>query len=89
MQIDIEEATLETRQKKGGGSYQVQIGYVHTVDRSGNPNRYPEKIALFPQRTEGGEPIPYKPGKYRIGERCFRVNNGFLELGFLQLEPVK
>lgn len=87
--IDIEDSTLETRNKKGGGSYQVQPCYVHVSDRSGNPERYPRKAVLFPPRDNDGNPIPYKPGKYHLAPQSLQVaGNGFLELSFPQLIPI-
>lgn len=86
--IDIEEARIETRTKKGGGSYYQQIAYVHLPNRDGSPSRYPKEISLFPPKN--GEVVePYPVGKYLIDPSSFRVNNGRLELGFLNLSPVK
>ena len=90
LQIEIETADLETRQKKGGeGSYQVQRAYVHTLNRDGSPKRYPEEIALFPPKDNSNNPIPYKPGKYVLDPRSFRVQGGFLDMSFPQLVAVK
>lgn len=87
--IEVESTDLETRQKKAGGTYQVQTGYVHTLDRGGKIRRYPEQFNIFPPRDDSGNAIPFKVGKYSVSAQSFRVNNGFLELGFLQLEPIK
>jgi len=89
--IEIEDAALETRTKKdNSGTYQMQTGYAHTVDRQGNPNRYPEKIVFFPPRDNQGNAIALKVGKYYLGPGSFRIaNNGQLEIGFIDLLPIK
>ena len=80
--IDIEEQTLETRNKKGGGTYQVQTGYAHVFNRNGEPERYPERFSFFPPRDNSGNPQPLKPGKYQLAPQSIKVENGFLALGF-------
>lgn len=87
--IDIESTNLETRSKKGGGTYQVQEAFVHTTDQHGNPRRYPERINLFPPRDNNGNPIPYRAGSYILAPQSIRVNNGYLELAFPQLVPMQ
>lgn len=86
--IDVESTNIETRNKKGGGTYQVQEVFVHTVDRNGNPMRYPERAVMFPPRDNQGNSIPYKPGQYVLAPQSIRVNNGFIELGFPLLLPM-
>ncbi|OZY83160.1 hypothetical protein CBP51_00125 [Cellvibrio mixtus] len=86
--IDIESANLETRNKKGGGTYQVQEAFAHTTDNHGNPRRYPERINIFPPKDAQGNVIAYPPGSYILAPQSIKVNNGFLELGFPQLIPM-
>lgn len=85
--IDIESTELITRPKKAGGNYQVQEAFAHTTDRNGVPQRYPEKINLFPPRDHQNNSIPYNKGKYILAPQSLRVVNGFLELGFPALTP--
>ena len=87
--IDIETQDLETRKKRDGGTYQVQSAYVHLFDRNGQPERYPRQISVFPPKDPSGNSVPYKPGVYTLSSRCFQVKNGFLDFGFVQLEPAK
>lgn len=87
--IDIESEQLEERTKKAGGTYKVQIAYAHTTDRTGAPSRYPQQINVFPPMAADGSVTPYKKGQYNIAPQSYRVNNGFLEQGFLQLMPAK
>lgn len=86
--IDIESTSLETRNKKGGGTYQVQEAFAHTTDRHGNPMRYPERISLFPPRDNNGNAIAYPVGSYILAPQSIRVENGYLSLGFPQLIPM-
>lgn len=88
IKIDIESEFLETRNKKGGGTYQVQEAFAHTTDNHGNPRRYPERISLFPQRDSSGQSIPYKMGHYILSPQSIKVDNGFLALGFPALIPL-
>jgi len=88
IKIDIESEFLETRNKKGGGTYQVQEAFAHTTDNHGNPRRYPERISLFPQRDSAGQSIPYKMGHYILSPQSIKVDNGFLALGFPALIPI-
>lgn len=87
LRIDIESDKVIERNKKAGGFYYQQEGYVHTVGRDG-PNRYPERIFLYVP-IENGNPQPKKPGKYILSSSSLRVSNSQLELGFVNLELVK
>jgi len=87
--IDIENQDLETRNKRDGGTYQVQKAYAHLLDRNGEPERYPREISIFPPKDGQGMSIPYKPGTYKPSPTCFQVKNGFLQFGFLSLVPNK
>ena len=90
MQITVEDTQLETRTKAGGkGTYQVQKAYAHTFNRNGTPKRYPEEIVIFPQRDPAGNPTPYQKGDYQLAPDAISVKNGFLDLGFINLIPVK
>jgi hypothetical protein len=88
IEITIESTDLETRNKKTGGSYTVQTAYAHTFDRTG-PKRYPEEIRIFPPKGPDGKPIPYPMGDYYLSPHCIRVDNGYLSLGFVELQPIK
>jgi hypothetical protein len=86
--IDIESEFLETRNKKGGGTYQIQEAFAHTTDKNGKPLRYPERISLFPQRDASGASIPYKVGQYILSPQSIKVDSGFLALAFPVLIPM-
>jgi len=86
--IDIEDTNIETRKGKNG-PYSIQLAFVHTVNRDGSAKRYPEQVNIFPQKDNDGNPVPFQKGRYYVDARSFRVTNGFLEMGFLNLTPVK
>ncbi|MCB0482678.1 MAG: hypothetical protein KDC83_14715 [Flavobacteriales bacterium] len=88
IQIDIESEEIQTRQGKKG-DYHIQTAYIHTFGRDGQPERYPREFNLFPDRDNQGRPIPYKKGSYTLHPKSYRINNGFLELAFPSLIPVK
>lgn len=88
--IDIETSDLETLNKKdGSGTYHLQSAYVHLLGRDGQPERYPREVKVFPPRDPSGNAVGYRPGKYSLSPRSFRINNGRLELGFVNLDPVE
>lgn len=89
IKIDIESEAIELRNKKAGGTYSIQRAYLHTTDYDGTPKRYPEEISIFPRKNDNGDVVPYKKGTYTISDSSFKVDNGFLALGFPSLSPVK
>jgi uncharacterized protein YijF (DUF1287 family) len=89
LQIDIEDKKVFHKTSKQNKPYYIQEAHVHTVDRNGEPRRYPELINIFLQKDERGNPIPHEPGKYELAKTSFQVRNGYLELGFVNLIPLK
>lgn len=90
LQIDIESTEIIERQKRDrSGSYFQQQAYVHTCDRDGRPMRHPELIFIFVPKDERGQPQPYKQGKYTLAPQSLVVRNRQLDLGFLNLVPMK
>ena len=86
--IDIEDETIQTNPKKGGGTYETQYGYLHEIERDGTPKRVRREVRLFPPKVEG-RAIPFKKGSYTLGARSVQAAaNGFLELGFVSLVPL-
>ena len=86
--IDIESASLIVRNKKAGGTYQVQSAYIHLCNSDGSPKRYPTETTVFPPRNNAGEVVPYKVGKYTISPQSFKANDFGIELGFTSLIPL-
>ena len=86
--IDIEDETVMTNSKKGGGTYDTQYGYFHEVERDGSPKRLRREVKLFPPK-ENGVTRAYKKGQYTMGPRSIEVEaNGFMKLGFVNLVQV-
>ncbi|OZY85475.1 hypothetical protein CBP51_00020 [Cellvibrio mixtus] len=81
--IDIESANLETRNKKGGGTYQVQEAFAHTTDNHGNPRRYPERINIFPPKDAKVMSLPIHPAPIFWLRNLSRLITDFLSLVFL------
>ena len=89
IKVDIESEELETLNKKAGGTFSLQTGYIHTIGANGLPNRYPEEIRIFPAKDNSGNVVPYKVGHYTIPLSVFKVDNGKIALGFITLDPIK
>lgn len=88
--IEVESTQIEQRNKKGGGVYEVQHAYFQEFNRDGSPKRYPREIVVFPKKDSQGKSIPYQKGSYTLAPHSLLVSgNGFLELGFVELIPVK
>lgn len=88
--IEIESADLDVRQKRdGSGNYAMQTGYVHTHDRQGQPNRYPERFEFYAPRDPQGIQQALPPGKYVIAPESFQVDRGRLVLNYLSLNPAQ
>ena len=70
--------------------FYVQTAYAHTVDKSGNPPLYPEKVELaLDKHPETGEPMTYAPGEYQLHPSSVYVDrNGRLAIG-ARLAPLK
>lgn len=88
IEIEVQEA-IERIKKDKSGKYYVQTAWASTYDRDGKLKRFPEEIEVFVQRNERGEPEPYPVGYYKISPQSIRVKYRSLELGFLQIEPIK
>jgi len=79
IKIEILDPTAETRNKKDGkGTYRLQHGYVQLPDF-----HFPQRINLFVRPGESPLPI----GCYTLLPSSFRVVNGYLELGYINLAP--
>lgn len=51
-----------------------QTVYIHTLDRSGKPNAYPEKLEIIIEKNEQGHPMVYQPGEYQLHPSSFYVD---------------
>ena len=90
IKIEIEkQEAIERIKKDKSGNYYVQTAWAYTYDRDGRKKRFPEEIEIFVQRDDRGTPLPLPAGDYKISPQSVRVKYRSLELGFLQLEPLK
>lgn len=60
-----------------------QTVWVHTVDRKGQPNPYPEKVEVIVEKDSGGLPMAYPVGQYTFAPGSIYVNRN----GDLALQP--
>lgn len=55
-----------------------QTVWVHTTDRSGNINPYPEKIEIMLEKSPSGAVVPYSVGEYIASPASLAVDRGRL-----------
>lgn len=61
-----------------------QVAYVHTCDKQGNANPYPEKTELMLDKDEKGSPISYPVGDYTLAPASIQIDR----MGNIELRPV-
>lgn len=62
-------------------SLDFQTVYVHTYDRKGNPNPYPEKVEILLDRDQSGAALFYPVGEYVLAPASIYVaRNGDLDI---------
>lgn len=94
IQVSIHSDQLRQQpyKSKKDGSQQMlhlQTIYVHTFDRNGQPNPYPEKVELFAERDQVGNPVALPVGKYVLHPSSIYVDqNGRLSVA-PKLVPAK
>lgn len=90
IKIEIESSEMILYRKKADGSpYFKQEIFVHTVNRSGQPNRYPERAELYVPKDSQGNQVALPVGVYVMDPTSFKVENAQLVLGFLTLKPLQ
>ncbi|MDA8446354.1 single-stranded DNA-binding protein [Paracidovorax valerianellae] len=62
--------------KVSGKAYSLnfQTVYVHTVDRQGKPNPYPEKTEIILEKNEQGAALFYQVGDYMLAPESIYVD---------------
>lgn len=66
-----------------------QTVYIHTCDRKGNPNPYPEKVEIMLDRNEQGSALFYPIGEYVLAPQSIYVGrSGDLSIS-PKLQPLK
>lgn len=96
MQIKAIVHSAEVRHQQGnakatGKPYSLffQTAWLHTFDKSGNPNPYPEKIEVILDKDQVGNAITYPPGEYVLHPSSVYVGRfGNVEIS-PRLAPVK
>jgi hypothetical protein len=91
MTIKITIASNDVRNMKGIGKVSqkpydlnFQTAYVHTVDKSGNSNPYPEKVELMLDKDGNGNVLAYSVGDYDLAPASIYVDRQ----GNLALRPL-
>lgn len=94
--IKVSVTSTEVRNQSGNAkatgkpySLSFQTVWIHTYDRTGKPNPYPEKIEIILDKNEQGAALYYTVGEYMLGPESFYVNrNGDLSVS-PRLVPLK
>lgn len=94
--IKVSVTSTEVRTQSGNAkatgkpySLAFQIVWMHTYDRSGKPNPYPEKVEIILEKNEQGAALFYPVGDYTLAPESVYVNrNGDLALS-PRLVPLK
>ena len=79
--IRVSVKSTEVRNQSGnakatGKPYNLdfQTVYVHTSDRKGNPNPYPEKVEILLERDQNGAAMFYPIGEYVLAPASIYVS---------------
>ena len=94
--IKVSVTSTEVRNQSGNAkasgkpySLNFQEVWVHTSDRKGNPNPYPEKVEIILEKNEQGAALFYPAGEYTLSPNSIYVDrNGSLAIS-PRLVPVK
>lgn len=94
--IKVSVTSTEVRNQSGNAkasgkpySLNFQEVWVHTSDRKGNPNPYPEKVEVILDKNEQGAALFYPAGEYTLSPNSIYVDrNGTLAIS-PRLVPVK
>lgn len=94
--IKVSVTSTEVRTQSGNAkatgkpySLAFQTVWMHTYDRSGKPNPYPEKVEIILDKNEQGAPLFYPVGDYTFAPESVYVNrNGDLSIS-PRLVPIK
>lgn len=79
--IQISVKSTEVRNQRGtakasGKAYDInfQTVYVHTFDRNGKPNPYPEKVEIILEKDESGAALYHNIGEYALAPQSVYVD---------------
>ena len=94
--IKVSVTSTEVRNQSGtakatGKAYSLsfQTVWMHTYDRSGKPNPYPEKVEIILEKNDQGAALFWPAGEYTLAPESIYVNrNGDLSIS-PRLVPLK
>lgn len=71
---------MQGTSKESGRPYDLhfQTVWVHTTDRAGNTNPYPEKVEIMLEKSASGAVVPYAVGEYIASPASLAVDRGRL-----------
>lgn len=79
--IQVSVKSTEVRNQSGkakvsGRDYSLnfQTVYVHTYDRDGKPNPYPEKVEIILEKDQSGSALFYELGEYTMAPQSLYVD---------------
>jgi len=79
--IKVSVTSTDVRNQSGtakatGKAYSLdfQTVWVHTSDRSGNPNPYPEKVEIILEKNKDGAALFYPAGEYMLAPNSIYVD---------------
>ncbi len=86
--IKVSVTSTEVRHQSGtakatGKAYSLsfQTVWLHTYDRHGKPNPYPEKVEVILEKNEQGQALFWPVGEYTLAPESIYVNrNGDLSI---------
>lgn len=88
--IQISVKSTEVRNQSGNAkasgkpySLNFQTVYVHTFDRNGKPNPYPEKVEIILEKDDNGAALYHQLGEYTLAPQSLYVDRS----GNLAISP--
>lgn len=94
--IQVSVTSTEVRNQSGNAkasgkpySLNFQTVWVHTFDRSGKKNPYPEKTEIILEKAEDGAPLFYPVGEYTLAPESIYVDRSGSVAVAPRLVPIK
>lgn len=94
--IKVSVTSTEVRTQSGNAkatgkpySLNFQQVWLHTFDRQGNPNPYPEKVEIILDKDKDGAPLYYPAGEYTLAPESIYVSRTGDATLSIKLKPIK
>lgn len=94
--IKVTVTSTEVREQSGIGkasgkpyTLHFQMVWLHTYDRSGNPNPFPEKVEIILDKNKDGVPVFYPVGDYTLAPESIYVSRTGDPALSIKLKPLK